>query len=368
MQRPGPGMREMKMDLQYQNVIPAPPMPTEHLYKAATSGDGVTVESWRKIWIDQYRLAKERFGDLGAMSIGLLAGSERHRPCIAIGSGPSLKHSISALQENQALAKPIPTVSCLHNYAFLRNNGIKVDYWLSLDSGEVVIDDATETGKEGVDYWATTENETLVCNITSHPKLFDKWKGKVRLFNCLVPDKQYREETDKIEVFKHYISSGGNAGGACAYFGKVVLGCNPIVFVGMDFCFDYANEFHSYQSKYDNWNGGGLGNYQIATDVFGNSRKTYPSYYNFKCYLDYVACSIPGTWISCSEGLLGAYKEGNIAQYEYMPLKAFILQHKMTEHIGYEFKDATGKATSLENINLNEMWKDSKYSKDIVLY
>lgn len=367
MNRPGPGMREMKMDLQYQPLIPAPPVPAAKLYGNATSGDAVTVDSWRKIWVDNYKANKERFVELSSHSMGALWGRERHRPGIIIGSGPSLKHSLEALKLNQSLDKPIPTVSCLHNLGYLKKNGIKADYYLSLDAGDVVINDVSE-GQGDTDYWALTKDDVLIANVTSNPKLFELWQGKIYLFNCLVPDDSFRKVTEEIEPFRHYISSGGNAGGACMYFAKVVLGCNPIVFVGIDFCFDYANEFHSYATQYDNWQGGGLGNYITHTDVFGNMRKTYPSYFNFKCWMDYIAMQVPGTWINCSEGLLGAYREGNIAQFQYMTLKQFVDQYKLCETVYYVYRNADGSPKEETQLNLKEVWSDSKYKENVVLF
>ena len=367
MNRPGPGMRTMKMDLQYQPMIPAPPATPQQLYSNATSGDTVTVDTWRKTWIDNYRANKERFKELAPISIGKLFGAERHRAGIVIGAGPSLKHAIGALKENQKLSKPVPTVSCLHNLGYFKNEGIKIDYYVSLDAGDIVLDDVTE-GQPSKDYWADTKDDVLIANVTTNPKLFDKWQGKIYLFNCLVPDQQFREETDKMEPLRHYISSGGNVGGACMYFAKAVLGCNPIVFVGIDFCFDYANEFHSYPTKYDNWNGAGLGHYITHVDVFGNARKTYPSYFNFKCWMDYISMQVPGSWISCSEGILGAYKEGNIAQFQYMTLMQFIDQYKLSEYVMYVFKNEDGTIKEEKWLDLKEMWANPQYKENVVLF
>jgi hypothetical protein len=366
MNRPGPGMRTVKMDFQYQPLIPEPPAKPQQLYSNATSGDTVTIETWRQTWIDNYKANKERFGELATLSMGKLYGAERHRPAIILGAGPSLKYSLDALRENQTLAKPIPTVSCLHNLAYLKNEGIKVDYYVSLDAGEVVLDDAIE-GQEKKDYWSQTAGDVLVANVTSNPKLFDHWKGKVHLYNCLVPDDKYREETDKVEVFRHYLSSGGNVGGACMYFAKAVLGCNPIVFTGIDFCFDYANEFHSYPTKYDNWEGKGLGHYITHPDVFGNMRKTYPSYFNFKCWIDYISMQVPGSWVYCGEGIVGAYREGNIAQFQYMTLQQFITQYKMSELVIYQTKNGDGTMHE-KLLNMGDVWADPKYDQNVVLF
>jgi hypothetical protein len=59
-----------------------------------------------------------------------------------------------------------------------------------------------------------------------------------------------------------------------------------------------------------------------ATDVFGHRVKTWQSYYNFKCWFESRACSVPGTYINATEGgILGSYPEGNIEQIKQMAFK-----------------------------------------------
>lgn len=347
-------LRNIDIDLQYQQVIPGPPPKEGDLYEKAKVGDKVTIESWRKIWIEQYQATVDRFGDLGEHSFGQLHGINRHQPAICIGSGPSLKRSIVDLQNNKKATSPVLTISALHNFGYLEDNDCHADFYLSLDAGEVVIDDVSESMK-GDDYWAKTVDKKLIAYASSHPKLFDLWKGDIYLFNSLIPDVDMRKAVNDIQPFTHYISSGGNCLGACVYTAKAVFGSSTIMYVGADMCFDYDNTFHSYKTKYDT-----VGQYVVHCDIFGLPRKTWVSYLNFKYWFDHVAVTVPGIWVNCSEGLLGAYKEGNIRQYQYMSLGDALIPFVAADTMFLETKNKENDLVSREPFDLKEHWSNPR--------
>ncbi len=114
------------------------------------------------------------------------------------------------------------------------------------------------------------------------------------------------------------------------YIAKGILGCSTVGFIGADFSFSYKNKFHGWDSSYDSI----MGACMRVTDVFGNSVKTWPSYNNFKGWFDWVASTIPGIYVNCTEGgTFGAYKEGNIMAVRQMELKAFLDMINMCEHL-----------------------------------
>ena len=141
-----------------------------------------------------------------------------------------------------------------------------------------------------------------------------------------------------------------------------------IIIVGADFCFGYGNEFHSYATQYDNYNGHGIGNVVAAVDVFGNRRLTWPSYLNFKCWMDNLACTIPGTYINCSEGIMGAYREGNIQQFKYMPLHDALIPYQSADRVYLEEKGADGKTIQRNPLNLDEYFGNSQYDHNLTLF
>lgn len=358
-------LRNVEIDLVYQNIIEGPPEREGDLHQRSCTADETTINHWREIWLKNYKATNDKFGDFNAHSIGKLYRSNQYKPAIVCGSGPSLKHSIAALKENAKAVNPVLTISCLHNFGYFEDEGFHADYYLSVDSGKIVLDDLDEGRKDAKgSYWEKTKGKKLLACVLSDPELFEKWQGEIFLFNCLIPDEKMRADFDQIQRFAHYVSTGGNALGACFYVAKAIMGSDPVHFVGADFCFDHNNTFHSYKTHYDS-----LGAYMLWTDVFGNKRKTWASYLNFKFWFDWVACNIPGRYINCSEGLLGSYLEGNIKQFSYMPLSAALMPYQATERVFWcDFDLKTNEKLKETPINLSDVFQDSKYDKNIVLF
>lgn len=358
-------LRTLEMDLVYQNLIDGPPMSSPQLFKQAAGGDDVTVSKWKETWINLTKKNKERFGSFAEKSIGKLYGINRKQPAIICGSGPSLKSSIEALKENSQAEFPVLNVSCLHNFGYFEDEGFHADYYVTLDSGKIVLDDVFEGRKQAPEYyWEKTKGKILLATTATPSELFDLWQGEVYLFTVMVPEYETQMALQSIERFSHYIAPGGNALGGCLYIAKSIFCSDTIHFVGADFCFDYNNTFHSYKTHYD-----ALGGYVMWPDCFGNARKTWPSYLNFKFFMDWVACTVPGRYVSCSEGLLGAYKEGNIRQFTYMPLKDALIPYKSMEKMFLEKRDAmSGFVLEKEELLLKDYFGNAAFPKDVTLY
>ena len=319
-------VRRKEIICEYQPYIDHPPVARAALYGQAASNDGPTVNLWRDIWLKNAKSNHRTHGPFKDRGIGKLFGRFRNLPAIVVGSGPSLKDNAAELLKNPGL----PVISCLHNFHFLEDLEVKVDYYVSLDAGPVTVEEVSEGGSSITDYWARTKDKTLLAHIATDPGLLEKWQGKIYFFNCPVPDPKLVEEMDAIETFNTFVSTGGNVLGASLYIAKAIFGCNPIALIGANFCFSYLDKFHGWDSKYDK----DLGNYVRATDVFGNSVKTWQSYANFKAWFDWVAESIPGLWVNCTEGgTWGAYQGGNIRSVKQMDLKDFLGMYAMCEEV-----------------------------------
>jgi hypothetical protein len=312
---------------EYQPYIDAPPYTGEQLYGQACSNDTATVNAWRETWIANAKANHSRFGSFADRGLGKLWGKHRFTPAIVVGSGPSLKGNAHLLKGNPG----IPVLSCLHNFHFLEDLGVKVEYYVSLDAGPVTIEEVYEGGSKTPDeYWAATEGKTLICYVSTDPRLLEKWRGDVYFFNCPVPDQVVLDEMDKLEKFRTFVSTGGNVLGACTYIAKAIFGCNPIAFLGADFSFSYTHQFHGWNSKYD----ANMGHCVRMTDVYGNSVKSWQSYANFKSWFDFIAMRVPGHWINCSEGgTFGAYQGGNIRAVQQMDLADFLRVYSMAEEV-----------------------------------
>lgn len=317
--------RKVEVELEYQNYIESPPGSTAQMYTNACSSDTVTINSWRDTWIANVTANHARFGNFKDHSIGKLYGVNKYKPAIIVGSGPSLGYNGAQLKNRG----DILAISCLHNYHLFEDQDIHIDYYVSLDAGPVVMEEVSEGGKKTAEeYWASTKNKKLCAFIGTDPKLFELWQGEVFLFNAPVPDQAYMDAIAKLGEFNTYVSNGGNVLGACLYIAKGIMGSNPIAFMGADFCFGYDKRFHSWDSKYDK----ALGNVMRGVDVFGNKVLTWPSYFNFKNWFDYIALTVPGIYINCTEGgMFGAFPEGNLMAIHQMTLAHFIDMYRMHE-------------------------------------
>jgi hypothetical protein len=320
-------MRTEQVILEYQPYIDYAPIAPKELLGASCSADEPTVNHWKSTWEKNVKANHDKFGSFKDHSIGKFYGYAHQKPVIIAGSGPSLKYNAHELKNRE----DITVISCLHNFHFMEDIGCPADFYVSLDAGEVVIEEVYEGGtKTEQEYWDLTKGRKLLCYIGTSPRLLEKWQGEVYFFNHPVPDENYIAYVEKIEKFNTYVSSGGNVLGGCFYIAKAFMGASIIGFIGADFCFSYLKKFHGWDSKYD----AKLGNVLRVKDVFGNSVYTWKSYHNFKGWFESITLTVPGVYYNCSEGgTLGAYLEGNIRSIHQLPLQQFIRQMTMYNEI-----------------------------------
>lgn len=334
-------MLKAEVELEYQPYIEHMPVAPKQLFAEACQNDEITVNSWRKTWEANVKTNHEKFGPFAEKSLGSIFGHAHTKPVIVAGAGPSLKRNVDGLKDR----KGITLVSCLHNFHFLEDSGCPADFYVTLDAGEVTIEEVYEGGKNPPDhYWALTKNRTLLAYIGTSPRLLEKWQGKILFFNAPVPDEGFMKFIEDVEPFNVYVSNGGNVLGACLYIAKAFMGASVVAFMGADFCFSYDKKFHAWDSKYDTK----LGHVMRVRDVFGLPVYTWKSYNNFKGWFEYISMTVPGLYFNCSEGgTLGAYNEGNIRSIIQMPLKDFVRQMTIYEEIGAQAKDPKIKEKKL---------------------
>lgn len=312
--------------LEYANYI-EPPVPKENLYDTACRSDNMTFQKLGDLWVSNIEANHKKFGSFKDRSIGKLYGKYKYQPAVCAGSGPSLKNNGEELKNRGS----IPLLSCLHNFHYFEDRDIPVDFYVSLDAGDVTVEEVYEGGSHDPDwYWERTKGKTLLAYIGSSPKLLEKWQGEILFYNAPAFANGIGERIAAIETFNMYVVSGGNVLGACVYIAKAIMGCNPIAFVGADFSFSYDRKFHSWDSKYDK----DLGHVVRTIDVFSNKVYTWNSYYGFKCYFEWLSQTVPGIYINCTEGgTLGAYPDGNILTIKQMDLMMFLGMYHLHEQL-----------------------------------
>lgn len=324
--------------LELQAYIPAPPLPKDNLKQIYSSNDGVTITTWWEEWKKNKIANCEGYKILDNLSLSE-HGKWAARPVIIAGSGPSLKKNAHLLKERNEVG----LVSALHNFGFFEEIGVKPDYYLNLDAGDITIYEAAEGDPEiyeaykgmsdmnkvryldKINFWERTEGHTLLAAIHSNPELIKRWKGKILWFDTALAGLNEETKRPELKDMKFIYQTGGNTLGACHYHAKAILGASQVVFVGADFAFGYEKKFHSWDSPYD----AKFDGLMPATDIYGQPVWTWPSYFGFKNWFEFQSMgglgNTPGTYVNCTEGgILGSYPQGNIMQIRQRRLKEFL--------------------------------------------
>lgn len=321
---------QMVVTPEFQNYIPAPPVRKETLRQQYTQNDEITVNSWWPEW-KANKIANWNAYDIPGNSVMREHAKFGYKPVIIAGAGPSLKRNAKHLLKRGKMG----LVSCLHNFGYFHDLGIRPDYYMNLDAGDITIPEMAQGGKKGEEYyWEASKDYTLVTAIHCNPKLHQRWKGKILWYDTLLNgmNEEIGDKCAGIADFRMYFQTGGNTLGASHYLARAVLGGSPIIFVGADLSFSHEKKFHPFDSPYDQKFSGVV----PCHDVFGYKVATWPSYYGFKTWFEHQALgglgNTPGTYINCTEGgILGAYPEGNIMQIPQRRLKEVITEYTLHE-------------------------------------
>lgn len=315
--------------LELAPYIDRAPMTHNQAHTQACSNDAATIDKWRDQWISQIKSNHSTYGTFAENSVGQLWSLFEGLPTVLVGSGPSLKRNAILLKEKPDCVK---VISCLHNFHFMEDNQLPVDFYVTLDAGDITIKEVSEGGsKTEAEYWELTKDRKLLAFIGTHPELLKKWQGEVYFYNAPVPDVSFTKEVNSIEEFHIYIESGGNVLGACTLLSKGILGSSTSIFIGSDFAFsdEPTTKFHSWDSSYDK----DIGQFIKVIDIWGKPVKTWQSYYNFKLWFDVLSERIPGFYINASEGgCLGAYRDGNIRAIKQSTLKDALDVYRVHTH------------------------------------
>lgn len=194
----------------------------------ATHGEKRTMaQTGSDIWL--YRWAKNSYRNYDLVSRGtgvtFLADTFKGLPSIVVGVGPSLDASIPALKEAVGRAIIISTDAA---FRALMANDIRPDLVLSYDCKP-----------EQALLWESVPAHgiPMLFDSCAHPDVIWSWRGPILFYN-------HWHQGDELSrlILPHVfpkigqIPSGGTVGNSAALLAKI-LGCEPVIAVGMDFCY-----------------------------------------------------------------------------------------------------------------------------------
>ncbi len=184
------------------------------------------------LWL--YRWAMNSYKNFPIVSrakgVRMLGDSAKGLPAIIVGVGPSLDESISAIKKAVGRAIIISTDAALRA---LLANGITPDLVLSFDCKP-----------EQKMLWESIppHNIPMLFDSCAHPDTIASWKGPVLFYN-------HYHQADELSrmILPHIFStigqipSGGTVGNSALLLSKI-LGCEPSIVVGMDFCYEKVSD------------------------------------------------------------------------------------------------------------------------------
>ncbi len=202
---------------------------TNRIYNAHLTnqvGIHTDIES-RIMWIDNY------FDNIRHLSkyppLDVLRDRLKGVPLVVAGAGPSLKKNAALLKEFKGKAVIIAAITA---YKPLLNYGVVPDFIIASEKVDL---------PEYFTYGEDDKNTRLIAAEVSHPNMFSREvKDKFVFFN---PYMCLSSEHAGLWGSSYMLSSGGSVTTAALDVG-VMLGCDPIVFIGQDLSFG-ENETHA---------------------------------------------------------------------------------------------------------------------------
>lgn len=165
----------------------------------------------------------------GCAGVGFLKNAAKDVPAVVVGIGPSLDDAIQDLKRAPRHAVIIATDAALRPLA---RHGIHPDLVLNFDAR-----DEQKTMWETVD----TTSCVLLANSVTSPHTLAAWKGSAMFFNMLQSDDEFCSNIlPAIFPYLGQLPNMGTVGNGAVYLAHL-MGCKPILTVGMDLCYREAS-------------------------------------------------------------------------------------------------------------------------------
>ncbi len=181
-------------------------------------------------WIERWALnAATNFPVIkGAEGVSFLKNAAKDVPAVVVGIGPSLDEAIKDLTKAPRHAVVIATDAALRP---LIKAGIHPDLVLNYDARD-----------EQPTMWDTIDTSpyVLLANSVTSPFTINAWKGSTMFFNMIQSDDEFASNI--LPAMFPFLGGLPNMGtvGNGAIFLAHLMGCRPILTVGMDLCYSEA--------------------------------------------------------------------------------------------------------------------------------
>ncbi len=158
-------------------------------------------------------------------------------PCVIVAAGPSLAKNIHLLKEIKGKAIIIAVDTVLQ---ILQNHEIEADFAIAVDPQDI--------NKKYFEHLKTTKT-ILICEPSISPKIVNLYPGPKMMLGSVFQLVKWLED---LTYEKGEIDIGGSVATA-AYGMAVKMGCDPIIFIGMDLA--YSNNQTHIKGAYfeENW-------------------------------------------------------------------------------------------------------------------
>jgi len=217
----------------------------------------------------------------------------KERAVVLVGSSPRLAGDVERLRGLNDNFRIICANSALK---FLLKHGVRPHYTICLDSDRIDIPQHLDCDNEGITLLASS----VVCH-----EALDLWKGPILFMPYYSVSKDLKPQLRRRLGRK--IDSGGNSITQALVLSTLIWGCQTVIFVANEYCFDesyYADKEAAKQEK--------LETLYPVIDVLGHKRWTLPALYVYAIWTEKVCndLSPPAFFMDTSFGLLGKDAKG----------------------------------------------------------
>lgn len=238
-----------------------------------------TIQNKLPLWMANIRENFEMIKE--GNDVKLILAETKDIPALIIGAGPSLyrKKHLELIAEKGFQGKIFASDRVLINCL---KQGIIPDYVVFLDASEKFL---KFIDHDIVDKYA--KELTGVFNITVHPSVVKRWKGKIYWYQTYMDETFVPNVSHIIQLLtrKTALASGGQCC-SLAWIIAILKKCNPVVLIGIDLSFpsdipvEQTDTYAYYLNDVFN------GDKEKALGMFNG--RYHHTFFNTDCYLDAV--------------------------------------------------------------------------------